>query len=135
MRFILYKIGAGPPSIDLAADRLPAVGGGPRSEPREHEVLDEARDDVAPEPHGQGGVELAQPGLDEAGDGPEGTKKISDGEGTYRLPVRSERGFRSPCLRKAKASSTGAVAYEYGAEITTRKPSARMCATDSRQVW
>ena len=51
MRFILYKTRSGLLSIDVAADRLPAVDIGPTSEPREHEVLDEARDDVAPEPH------------------------------------------------------------------------------------
>ena len=89
---------------------------------------------MAPEPHYQSWVQLLQPCLDQRNHVSEGTKKISEGSDTYLLPAVKERGFKTPYLRKAKANSTGAVVYEYGAEIMMRKPSARMCATDSRQV-
>ena len=89
---------------------------------------------MSPQLHNQLLINLSQTGADQIYDVPKGSSWVNRVMITYLLPVLSYPGLRSPCFRKAKASSTGAVEYEYGADMITRRPSAFMWFTDSLQV-
>ena len=72
-----------------------------------------------------------KPLLNESSDLSKITTRVKFVSDTYRLLVLRPFGFRFSALRKPKAYSIGALAYEYGAEMQTWNPRLHICLMDS----